>query len=253
MAGKTASLRASDFVDALPMPIDGKFKWKECRFSLFNYVNKAGETVATTTAARVTYESEGGEEFVQHYSVGDPKRVLPSKDGKEIVMQGDNANLNKSSNFFVLMKALEDAGLPDDFLGGDFSVLEGMVTHNIGVPEPKRVGLDGQSAREAAGRGPRILPVPDEIISMPGKGKKLAGKAAGGKAGAGEDTVAEAVALIKDLLEKNPDGVARKAVASAAIKAKKTQVATLAFKLTDEQLIENGLMVNEAGDIVAVE
>ncbi len=246
---KTASLRASSFVDALPIPIDGNYTWKECRFTLFDYKKKTGEVVATTTAARVTYESEGGEEFVQHYSVGDPGRVMPSSDGKEIVLVGDGVALNKSSNFFVLMKALEDAGLPDDFLGDDFSVLDGLVTHNIGVPEPKRAGLARAEPAEGATARVRILPVPDEVISMPGKGKKGVAK----KAAPAEDLVSEAMGIISDLLDENPKGVERKAVASAAIKAKKAQVATLAFKLTDEQLAEYGYMVDDSNKIVRVE
>ena len=175
MADKRASLRASDFVDALPMPIDGNFTWKESRFAFFDYVKKTGEKVATTTAARIIFASEGGEEYTQHYSVGDPSRVTPSEDGKSLVLVGDGSALNKSSNFFILMKALEDAGLPDDFLGDDISVLDGMITHNIGVPEPKRAGLETTTAREASGRGPRTLAVPDEVIKMPGKGGKAAG------------------------------------------------------------------------------
>jgi len=246
---KTASLRASSFVDALPIPIDGNFNWKECRFEIFEYKKKSGETVATTVAARVNFESESGEEFVQRYSVGDPSRVMPSTDGKELVLVGDGTALNKSSNFFVLMKALEDAGLPDDFLGDDFSVLEGMVTHNIGVPEPKRAGLARPAPAEGAAARVRILPVPDEIISMPGKGKKGAAK----KAAPADDLVPEAMGIISDLLEGNPKGVDRKAAASAAIKAKKAQVATLVFKLTDEQLAEYGYIVDDSNKIVRIE
>ena len=236
---KTASLRASSFVDALPMPIDGNYTWKECLFALFDYKKKTGEVVATTCAARVTFLSEGGEEFIQHYSVGDPSRVMPSEDGKEIVLVGDGTALNKSSNFFVLMKALEDAGLPDDFLGDDFSVLDGMVTHNIGVPEPKRSGLAGTQPVE--GGRVRTLAVPDEIIKMPGKGKATAGKKA---EASGEELVSEVMGVLSDLLEDNPAGVVRKEIASAAIKAKKAKVATAAFKVTDEQFAEYGYVVD---------
>ena len=247
MADKRASLRASDFVDALPMPIDGNFTWKESRFAFFEYRKKTGELVATTTAARIIFASGGGEEFTQHYSVGDPSRVAPSGDGKSLVLVGDGSALNKSSNFFILM-ALEDAGLPDDFLGDDISVLDGMITHNIGVPEPKRAGLETATAREASGRGPRILAVPDEVVKMPGKG----GKAAGKKAEASdEELVSEAMGVLSGLLEDNPDGVERKAIASAAIKQKKAKVATLAFKLTAEQLAEYGYVVDDSGKITA--
>ncbi len=244
MAGKKASLRASDFVDALPMPVDGKFEWANCGFVLFDYTRKTGEKVATTTAAHITFKGEDGTEYEQHYSVGDPARVLPSQDGKAIILQGDNANLNKSSNFFVLMNALESAGLPEDFMGEDISVLDGMVTHNIGVPETTRAGLAGSAPAVAgAAKRTRILPVPDEIISMPGKkGKGAAGakKGAGAKAPEAEDLVPEAMAMVSELLEANPDGVERKTLAAHAIKAKRGPVATLAFKLTEEQLSEYG-------------
>jgi len=246
MADKRASLRASDFVDALPMPIDGNFTWKESRFAFFEYRRKTGELVATTTAARIIFASEGGEEYTQHYSVGDPSRVAPSGDGKSLVLVGDGSALNKSSNFFILMKALEDAGLPGDFLGDDISVLDGMITHNIGVPEPKRAGLETTAAREASGRGPRILAVPDEIVKMPGKGGKAAGKKA---EVSDEELVSEAMGVLSGLLEDNPDGVERKAIASAAIKQKKAKVATLAFKLTAEQLAEYGYVVDDSGKI----
>lgn len=245
--GKTASLRASDFVDALPIPIDGDFTWKDPSFCLFEYKKKTGEVVATTTAGRVTFVSADGTEYIQHYSAGDPSRVMPSEDGKSLVLVGDQAALNKSSNFFVLMKALEDAGLPEDFMGEDFSALDGMVTHNIGVQEPKRAGLERPAPAEGAAARVRILPVPDEIKKMPGKGKVAAGK----KAAPAEDLVPELMAIIGELVAETPDGVERKAVASAAIKAKKAQVATLAFKATEEQLAEYGYVLDDKGLIIS--
>lgn len=249
MAEKKASLRAGDFVDALPIPVDGNFEWKECRFALFDYTKKTGEVVATTTAARVTYQNKAGEEFVQHYSVGDPQRVTPSKDGLSLVLLGDNQNLNKSSNFFVLMKALEDAGLPEDFLADDFSALEGMVTHNIGVPEPKREGL--ARAESATPGRVRILPVPDEIVTMPG-GMKKGGKTSAKKAESSEDLVAEAMTMLAELTADGK-GVTRKELASHAIKDKRAPVATMAFKLTDEQLAEGGFVADEDGMITSAE
>jgi len=245
---RKASLRVGDFVDALPMPIDANFEWKESRFALFDYTKKDGTVVATTTAARVTFASVDGQEFIQHYSVGDPQRVLPASDGKSLVMQGDNTNLNKSSNFFILLKALEDAGLPEEFLGDDFSVLEGMVTHNIGVPEPKREGLR-EAPAEGAARRVRVLAVPDEVISLPGAAKK-GGKAVGKKAGVPtEDLLPEAIAMLSELVTTSGTDVTRKELASAAIKTRRAPIATLAFKLTDEQLAEAGFVVDGEGVI----
>ena len=68
--GKTASLRASDFVDALPIPIDGDFTWKDPGFCLFDYKKKTGEVVATTTAGRVTFVGEDGTEYIQQCPFG---------------------------------------------------------------------------------------------------------------------------------------------------------------------------------------
>ena len=239
---RKASLRTKDFVDALPMPIDGNFEWKENRFALFNYTKRDGTVVATTTAARVTFANASGEEFVQHYSVGDPARVLPSKDGKSLVLMGDNTNLNKSSNFFILVKALEDAGLDAEYLSDDFTALDGLVTHNIGVPEPKREGL-ARAASETPGRI-RVLAVPDEIISLPGekrgKGKKPAPPT--------EDLVDEATAMIAELTADGAS-VTKKDIASHAIRAKRAPIATLVWKLTEEQLAEAGFVVD--GDAIS--
>lgn len=244
---RKASLRVGDFVDALPMPIDGNFEWKESRFALFEYTKKDGTVVATTTAARVTFVGTDGAELIQHYSVGDPKRVLPAPDGKSLALQGDNVNLNKSSNFFILLKALEDAGLPEEFLGDDFSVLDGLVTHNIGVPEPKREGLREPLA-EGATRRVRTLAVPDEIVSLPGAAKK--GKAAGKKVAApSEDLLPEAIAMLSELVSTSSGDVTRKELASAAIKSRRAPIATLAFKLTGEQLAEAGFEVDGEGVI----
>lgn len=240
-AQRKASLRPSDFVDALPMPIDGEFTWKECRFEFFDYTKKSGEVVATTTAARVNYEDKQGQEFVQHYSVGDPQRVEPSKDGKSLMFLGETSALNRSSNFFLLMSNLESAGFDTDLIGDDFSALEGMVTHNIGMPEPTRSGLDRATPEE--GRRVRVIPVPDEIISMPGGKRAKATKKA-----SGESDVTTALEMLSGLVAAAGDkGVTRQKLASAAIKAKQAGVAQVAYELTDEQLTEAGYEVDDDG------
>lgn len=247
--GKAASLRVADFVDALPMPVDGNFEWKEPRFTLFEYKKKTGEVVATTTACRVTFVGKDGTEYIQHYSVGDPDRVLPSRDGKQVELTGEGGNLNKSSNFFVLMKALEDAGLDPDFVGDDVSVLEGLVTHNIAVPEPKREGL---RAAPAAGETQRVrlLPVPDAIISLPGAKKKGAAPKKGVATSA--ELVDEAIAMLGALIESSEGAVTKSDLASYAIRNKRSPVAAVAYNLTPEQLAKAGYVEEEDGSIVAV-
>lgn len=247
--GKTASLRVADFVDALPMPVDGNYEWKEPRFTLFEYKKKSGEVVATTTAGRITFVGKDGTEYIQHYSVGDPERVLPSKDGKQVELLGDASNLNKSSNFFVLMKALEDAGLDPDFVGDDISVLDGLVTHNIAVPEPKREGLRAAPAAGEAQRA-RLLAIPDAIVSLPGAKKK--GGTPGKKGVAATGLVDEAIAMLGALIESSEGSVTKSDLASYAIRNKRSPVAAAAYNLTPEQLAKAGYVEEEDGSIVAV-
>jgi len=245
-------LRIADFVDALPQAIDGNFTWKQCRFEFFDYAKKSGEVVATTTAARVNFVAEGGAEYVHHYSVGDPERVVPSEDGKSLVFKTDAVGLNKSSNFFVLLQHLENAGLPEGFMDDDFTALEGMVTHNIGIPEPDRSSMRGAPAAGEQ-RRVRTIAVPDEIIKMPG-GKKVAGKPAGKKAAGadGAELVPDALGIIMELVAENGK-TKRQDVAAHAIKAKNTPLATFAYKITPAQLAEGGFEVDDAGVITLAE
>ena len=249
---RKASLRVADFVDALPMPVDGNFVWKECRFEFFDYTKKSGQVVATTTAARVNFVPDvpepGAQEFVQHYSVGDPERVVPSEDGRSLVIKGENQALNRSSNFFILMQHLESAGLPDGFMDDDFTVLEGMVTHNIGVPEPTRAGLPRAATPAEEGRRVRILAVPDDVIKMPGGKKASAGKAKKAEETEGENLLPEALAALTELVSTGKK-VTRQSLATYAVKAKNTPLATFAYKVTPAQLATGGFEVDGAGVI----
>lgn len=167
------SIRPSDFVEGGAVPVDRNLLWEKCRFTLFNYTKRDGTVVATTTSAEITYKDDDGQEFSQNYSVGDPERFLPSSDGKTLVATGAAESLSKSSNFYLLLNALINAGFPENRLSDDISTLDGLYTYNIGLPEPKRAGLarqttEGETARE------RVISVPSQILRLPwekGKGK----------------------------------------------------------------------------------
>jgi len=240
------SIRPSDFVEGGVVPVDRNLIWEECRFELFEYKKKDGTVVATTTAARISYKDDEGRDYVQQYSASDPERFLPSDDGKTLVPQGDATTLNLSCNFYLLLNSLVSAGFPEDKLTDDISVLDGLYTHNIGVPEPKRAGL----ARVAAeGARERILSVPDQILKLPWEGKKGAKPAAKAKSAAaegnGEDATAAAVAIAAALLEGS-DSVTLQQVAAQAIRDKKQPAAQIVFK--DEfqvALIEAGMVLED--------
>ncbi len=173
------AIRPSDFVEGGIVHVDKNLAWEKCRFVLVDYTKKDGTVVATTTAAEIAYKDDEGQEFVQDYSVGDPERFLPSSDGKTLIASGEAPALSKSSNFSLLMNALINAGFPENRLpeSGDISVLDGLYTYNIGLPEPKRAGLArpvvaaGETTRE------RVISVPSQILRLPwekGKGKTKA-------------------------------------------------------------------------------
>lgn len=188
------SIRPSEFVEGGAVPVDMNLLWKECRFNLFDYAGKA----KATTAARIKYVSDGGTEYDQQYSVGDPERFIPSQDGKTLVAVGEAQSLSKSSNFSVLMNALINAGFPENKLpeSGDISVLDGLYTFNIGLPEPKRSGL-ARPVEEGA--RPKVMSVPSQILRLPWEkkgGKKVAAKVAtedegGEEGGEGDEAIAK--------------------------------------------------------------
>jgi len=188
-----------------------------------------GSGPVESTAIRIIYVDDDGAEYTQHYSVADPSRFEPSADGKTLEAVGEAVALSKSSNGFILLNALVNAGFPENKLGDDISVLDGLRTHNIAVPEPKRSGL---KTREREGGRERVLSVPSRVLQLPweGEGAKGGKKAAPAKKSAakaapaediGEDTILDdAVEIALNLLSEK-DSVTRQQVATAAIRAKK--------------------------------
>ncbi len=228
------SIRPSEFVEGGAVPVDRNLLWKECRFANFDYTKKDGTVVASTVSAKIVYQDDDGTEYTQHYSAGDPARFQPSKDGKTLEALTSSENLSKSSNYYILMNALINAGFPENRLGEDISVLDGLYTHNIGIPEPKRSGL----VREVAeGARERVISVPDSIIKLPWEGKAAgvakatpAKKAAAAVPAEEDASAAEAdvLAMVTEMLA-GADKVTRQQVAAKAIRAKNQLVAKLVF------------------------
>jgi len=231
------SIRPSQFVEGGAVPVDRNLLWGPCRFNLFDYTKKDGTVVATTVAAKIHFKDDEGTEYDQEYSAGDPKRFAPSADGKTLEALTSSENLSKSSNYYVLMNALINAGFPENKLGEDISILDGLYTHNIGIPEPKRSGLVRETAE---GARERVISVPDSIIKLPwenkGKGAgKVAPAPAKAKAAAAapdeEDAGnagADALAMVTEMLAA-ADKVTRQQVATKAIRSKNQSVAKLVF------------------------
>jgi len=250
------SIRPSQFVEGGAVPVDRNLLWKECRFANFDYTKKDGTVVASTISAKIVYQDDDGTEYTQHYSAGDPARFQPSKDGKTLEALTSSENLSKSSNYYVLMNALINAGFPENKLGEDISALDGLYTHNIGIPEPKRSGLVRETAE---GARERQISVPDSILKLPwenkGKGAaKTAAPPAKGKATAAvEDTgdaEADALAMVTEMLAET-DKVTRQQVATKAIRSKKQPVAKLVFSPKFVEVLTGGGFILDGEDISA--
>lgn len=231
-------IKRSDFVTGGIVPVDKNLLWAKCRYAIFDYINKAGETVASTVAAQITYKDDGGAETVQNYSVGDPKKWQPSEDGKTLVNVAGNPDehLSTSSNFYVLIDNLINAGFPENKLldSGDISVLDGLYAFHIGVPEPKRAGLAGAEPR-ADGRE-RVISVPSKILRLPweGKGKGKATPITTGKPaakGASKATMVKLAARIATLIDESGDTAS----------AQRAEVATDIFKTFGKDADKNAM------------
>lgn len=229
------SIRPSDMVEGGAVPTERNLLWEKIRFALYDYKNKAGEVVATTVAAVVKYIDDNKGEYEQAYSVGDPDRFEIVNDGKSV----KGPPINRSSNFFILMSNLVSSGFPENRLTGDISALDGLYTYNVGVPEPKRAGLEKAPPTDGTTARVKVLSVPSKVLRLPGE-KKGAGKAAPkstGKAAPAEasgDVVGEAIEFVKKAI---PEGesmtrqdLATKVFKDLAAAENKNAIASIIFK-----------------------
>lgn len=196
------SIRPSDFVEGGAVPVDKNLLWKEARFNKFDYIKKDGTIVASTLALRVTYVDDDGQEYVQQYSAGDLERFQPNPadGGKTLIAVGTAQALSKSSNMYVMLNALINAGFPENRIpeDGNVSIFDGLYTYNIGLPEPKRSGLVRAAVAEGEVARERVISVPSQILRLPWekKGAKPAAKAPTAK---GKAPVAETEEVTDDI------------------------------------------------------
>jgi hypothetical protein len=133
------SLRPSDaqaggFLDDLDVTL------REARFVIWDYMGKANPAVAL----KVTMEEADGITHEQYYSAGDPNKVTPSPDGKTLIPQAGATGLNANTNALAFIGSIINAGFPEDKLGSDASVFDGLGAHVNQVAQPKRAGLKDQ-------------------------------------------------------------------------------------------------------------
>jgi len=241
-----ASLRPSEMAQGGFAPHDVNVTWKNPHFSVFEYIKGDGTPVlnrdgdpAMAVTAEVILVGDDGQETLVRYAVGDPKRYVITADGKKLEgPEGKDVVIMQSSNFFELAKNLVSAGFPENRLGDDISVLEGLYAHHVAIDEPKRSGLQPAVAGEE--RRARQMSVPDRVLKLPwenkGKGGTGGAKAVAPKAktasaetaGAGDAADATVAAVMALLAEKGT--AKRQDIAAKAIRDKTPGVAAFIYK-----------------------
>ena len=157
-APKVTSLKPSEMVEGGALPAQQNLRIKSARYTYFDYGGKAPKTFAS----KLTLVGEDGQEHIQYYSAGDPSRFGPSQDGRFALMLGTAEGFVKSSNHGILFENLVKFGFPENKLGADLSVIEGLYAFWDTVAEPQRTGLV-----RAANARPNMILVPTEIYQLP--------------------------------------------------------------------------------------
>lgn len=213
---ETASFKPSEMGEGGGLLDDVDVTLKECRVCTWDY---NGTVPTAVPAIKVVMQlTDGGDTAEQYWSAGSPKDWMPSDDGKKLVAIGKQTVLVRSSNAGILMESILNSGFPEDKLGDDISVLEGMEAHLMRVPAPKRGGLVKKARADGREFEDTILTV-SKIHKLPWEKKGKAKGKATDEAGGGDEAVkASAEAALMAVLAQHPDGVTKQQIPGLVFK-----------------------------------
>lgn len=182
------SLRPDDMREGTGLLDDCNVTFESVRFVMWDYNGKIPQASPAIEAKLV---NDDGEEHVQYWSMGSAKDWMPSDDGTSLVPVGTAIAINNNANGALLIQSIVEAGFPDEEVGDDISVFDGMEAHVVRQPAPKRTGLSGTKRED--GREPTILLV-DEVVTLPWdqkKSKKSSGSKSKGTASKSKGTTSK--------------------------------------------------------------
>lgn len=214
MPEEYVSLKPSDAIHGGGMVPEGDYEITDAKFAMWDY---AGTRPIPVPALGVEFKNVEEQVWTQYYSAGDAKNFVPSEDGKRLKKIGTAGGLNDQSNCYAFMASVVNAGLSEDKLGNDISIIIGMkvlVSHQVTQEREIR----GQK------RGAGTIAVIGKIHSMPGEKSKTAAKKPAAKAAAapnGNEGVLrpKAVEVLTAVLRETPNHqMERKALSSAVYK-----------------------------------
>jgi hypothetical protein len=269
---KGASLNPDDFI-AGGLLDDVDVTWKNVMFEMYNYGGKS-DPAPCLGADLVTGAEIKAEDVVrQYWSCGSAENWEPSEDGARLVPVGGDTELRKSTNLFILLKSLKEAGFPMAKLAdGNVTVLNGLSAHMRRIDAPKRGNMAPKSPRRGHDgkeyeKDNKVLCV-EKIIALPSEATKDEPKAAkkGGKKAADPGKAEgkpQAPAPSADL-----DGKAKDILTSIIVqgngKANKKDIPSIGFKIlgtdpdrnrvlsllfNDEWMKGAGFAVSDSGEI----
>lgn len=176
---KGASLNPDDFISGGLLD-DVDVTWKNVRFEMYNYGGKS-DPAPCLGADLVTGVELRPEDVVrQYWSCGSSDNWEPSEDGSRLIPVGGDTELRRSTNLFLLLKSLKEAGFPMPQLAdGSVTPLNGLKAHMRRIDAPKRGNMIQNARRGRDGkefeRDNKILCV-EKIIALPSEAPKGAKK-----------------------------------------------------------------------------
>jgi len=253
-AKKSVSLNPKDFVTGGLLD-DVTVTWTTCKFSMYDYGGKG----TPAPGLIINMSPEGDDAVEQFWSAGKADDWAPSEDGNSLTPVGSATGIRTSTNLYLLIKSLMEAGFPVERLNeGLASTFNGMVAHMVRVPAPKREGLKKEPKRGKDGSEyeNKILVV-EKIVKLPWEAD-AAGTGASAEssvtAAPAEDIADKAREILLAVLTKAKDGkVAKKDIPGLIFKeagttiplTTKNQVCALFFK--EDFMKESGFTISADG------
>lgn len=225
MSPAGVSLKPSDATAGAALIESGDVVLESVRTGWWDYNGK----IQTPQPALIVAIDAGEQgKFTQCYSAGKAEYFVPSDDQRRFIpVKPELAGINQNTNAMMFLVSLVNAGFPEDKIGDDVSVFDGIKCHMHTVPQPKRAGLTGSD-------GKTVLVV-DKIHQLPWDAPATAPKAkAATKATAPKPPMATQV--------QAPQAVNQQAAAVAAI-----DQTTPLFAQAQEGLL--GIIASKGGSV----
>jgi len=159
---------------ALPQ---GYYLFENVRTGIAKYMS--GEKAPALMADLVPVNEAGekvGEARHQFWSAGHIDRIVPLKDG-EVADEGTGfgaingaSGISDNANYSIFMQKLVEAGMPEDFVEDDVTVLEGLVGLIVQTAAPDRPGIRASSAttkEKEETKRPQVIYVVGEVRVAP--------------------------------------------------------------------------------------